>query len=518
MSEEKVSIEKTLILNENITLEETIAQLPEHVYWKNKEGVTLGSNNLNAQHLGLQCSAEMIGKTDYDVLSQEQANKLRANDQEVMRTGLAKIVEETGFLPNGDAVLYLSHKTPWRNNHNEIIGILGISIDITNTRKEEIERLKILENIIALMPGHVYWVNTENIYLGCNDNQAKSAGLKSREEIVGKRNKDLPWNFNSCTLPETLDQINQEVMRTGKAKITEEPAILPDGTEAIFLSNKVPLRDEEGKITGMVGISFDITEKKRTEKELHETQNKLAGMTQISAAIAHELRTPLRAIGSSASGLKDYVPKLLETYRIAKKTKLPIPDINPIHQKSLAPLLGVIESEIQSAMTVIEMLLIRLNQEEGEKELVACSMRGCIDAALKRYPFDTGERGLIHWEVREDFLFRGKELLVVHILFNLLKNALYYIGAVHKGGIYITLGQQDGMNKLYFKDTGMGISADIYPYIFDQFFSKTHHGAGIGLSFCKTVMRSFEGDITCQSIEGEYTEFTLSFPIMREVV
>jgi hypothetical protein len=88
---------------------------------------------------------------------------------------------------------------PLRDKHNNLTGILGISIDITNSRCDELEKLETLEKIIAMVP-------KESVYLGCNDNQALSAGLKSRQEIVGKHNKDLPWNMNDGVLPETIDE------------------------------------------------------------------------------------------------------------------------------------------------------------------------------------------------------------------------------------------------------------------------------------------------------------------------
>lgn len=61
-------------------------------------------------------------------------------------------------------------------------------------------------------------------------------------------------------------------------------------------------------------------------------------------------------------------------------------------------------------------------------------------------------------------------------------------------------------------DTGKGISKDILPHVFDRFFTRTQHGAGVGLAFCKMVMHSFGGDIRCQSEEGKHTLFSLSFP------
>ena len=117
--------------------------------------------------------------------------------------------------------------------------------------------------------------------------------------------------------------------------------------------------------------------------------------------------------------------------------------------------------------------------------------------------------------MEDDFKFMGDELLMIHIIFNLLKNALYYIADASKGKISIILERGEEVNKLYFKDTGTGISQEILPHIFDHFFSKTENGTGIGLSFCKMAMERINGEISCFSKEGEFTEFLLTFPILK---
>jgi signal transduction histidine kinase len=104
--------------------------------------------------------------------------------------------------------------------------------------------------------------------------------------------------------------------------------------------------------------------------------------------------------------------------------------------------------------------------------------------------------------------------MMTHILFNLLKNALYYIEASGKGDIHIWLENDEGKNTLHFKDTGPGISATLLPSIFERFFSRRKHGTGMGLAFCKSVMQEIRGDIQCRSKEGEYTEFVLTFPTL----
>jgi signal transduction histidine kinase len=155
--------------------------------------------------------------------------------------------------------------------------------------------------------------------------------------------------------------------------------------------------------------------------------------------------------------------------------------------------------------------LVNADQSKITQNKNVNSIAHCINEALIRYPFDIGEKDLIQWQNKDDFLFRGDELLIIHVLFNLLKNALYYIRVANKGSIFIWLEHGENINTVHFKDTGQGISPKVLPHIFDRFFSRTHHGTGIGLAFCKLVMQSSGGDIVCLSKEGEFTEFILKF-------
>ncbi|HVV67948.1 MAG TPA: ATP-binding protein, partial [Gammaproteobacteria bacterium] len=103
--------------------------------------------------------------------------------------------------------------------------------------------------------------------------------------------------------------------------------------------------------------------------------------------------------------------------------------------------------------------------------------------------------------------------LLIHVLFNLFKNAIYFIRKAGKGNIHIWLEHHPRHNQIHFKDTGAGIKSENLPKIFDPFFTvDTNKGTGIGLAFCAMTLKSFGGSITCQSEWQEYTEFILTFP------
>lgn len=245
-------------------------------------------------------------------------------------------------------------------------------------------------------------------------------------------------------------------------------------------------------------------------------QQRLAGMAAAAGMIAHELRTPLLGIKSGAAAMAQYSPQLFLAYDKACENGL---IERPIRGGRLQQLFGIHEriiSEIDYANTMIDMLLMKAGRENSLQncQLETCSMAICIQEAIQRYPFKSAvERGLVSWE--GDFNFLGSPVLMQHIFFNLLKNALYAIARAQKGEIKIWTEVTALRNKLYFKDTASGISPQALAQLFNHFYTTTYMGTGIGLSFCKLVMNRFNGDICCESEEGVYTLFILTFPTMN---
>lgn len=240
---------------------------------------------------------------------------------------------------------------------------------------------------------------------------------------------------------------------------------------------------------------------------------KLTAMKSLAGTIAHEMRTPFLGIRSNAGGIKKFLPPLIDGYHKAKQAGL---DIEPISERSLHLLKQAPESLDKitlSASLVIDMLLMSLKDEHSHRQdYEDCSINQCISEMLQDYPLTPAEKSLITWTENPDFSFKGHKLLMRHVLFNLLKNALYSLKAANKGKILIWTQTTPKENFLYFKDTGKGIPASMIPHIFDRFYSRTHHGTGLGLAFCTSVMESFRGSIRCDSTEREYTLFTLKFP------
>ena len=258
------------------------------------------------------------------------------------------------------------------------------------------------------------------------------------------------------------------------------------------------------------------------EQERNLLASKRQAMYQLAGNIAHELRTPLLSILAAAKGTGNYMPVLVDAYRKARQLGRESEPIREIHLDTLSDSLNNITTEASHSLTIIDMLLMNIRGMEIDPEAYSIlSMRDCINESLDRYPFRDSQKELIEVSGSEDFRFKGVRQLMVHVFYNLIKNALYAIAC--KGGngsITISIRNGDEVNNVYFKDTGPGINPAVLPYIFDNFYSaRSEHSEGnigIGLSFCKNVLMHFDAGIECISEEGLYTEFILSFPVLTD--
>jgi signal transduction histidine kinase len=250
-------------------------------------------------------------------------------------------------------------------------------------------------------------------------------------------------------------------------------------------------------------------------KEILEGE-RVQALKSLAGAVAHEMRTPLLNISSQAKRLKSALPVLVEGYLKSIKTNKEIYLLNEQDIRILNKTPSDIQKTTRQAFDFIDLTLMNLKEDFKDNPMAICSIRTCVEDALQRYNLSDREKSFLHLDLHDDFNFKGNDTLMKHVFFNLLKNSIYYVKATNKGGITLKTYKENGINTLSFKDTGTGIAPEVLPYIFDKFYSRTKYGTGIGLDFCKSVMKSLGGDITCTSQYGEYTEFILTFPTLEK--
>ena len=241
--------------------------------------------------------------------------------------------------------------------------------------------------------------------------------------------------------------------------------------------------------------------------------DKMQVMQTLSANIAHEMRTPLSGIRASISGIENYLPLLLSSYRqmVQQEQGATRERIRDQHLQTLQVTPERIRLMIDQANTVIDMLLMNLRNSALDR-LERCDAARCVEQAIERYPFKSGERAKVHLQLDNNFQFMGVEVLMIYILFNLLKNALYSLRSAQKGEIFIHLEKGKKSHTIFFRDTGEGMLPEVSAQIFESFFTTKADGTGVGLTFCRRTLRHFGGDIECDSVYGEYSEFRLQLP------
>lgn len=156
-----------------------------------------------------------------------------------------------------------------------------------------------LPQIIETLSGHVYWKNLTGVVLGCNHEYAQDLGFKSSKDVVGKTEYELMPKERA----DIINDLDSQVMRDAVNKVTEEGFLTRNGKKYFFLSQKSPLKDDAGKIIGMINLSIDITAFKDTNElniENKAAKRAMALVQQITDSMTHDLRTPFAGINIQA--------------------------------------------------------------------------------------------------------------------------------------------------------------------------------------------------------------------------
>ena len=229
-----------------------------------------------------------------------------------------------------------------------------------------------------------------------------------------------------------------------------------------------------------------------------EADRRIRQSRALANSIAHEMRNPLAQVQLQFEALKQHI----ENHAPVEQIKLDIEN-------------G--QAAIQRGRQLIDIILREVSDSSPEHEPIAMtSIHKAVDQAVSHYGFENEkiiER--IRLPQHTDFVAKLNETLFNFVIFNLIRNAIYYFDSYPDSQIEISTKTGPYENTLIFRDTGPGIDETISHKIFDDFFSyQKRGGSGLGLGYCQRVMRSFGGRIECESKLGEFTEFHLYFPVV----
>jgi PAS domain S-box-containing protein len=373
--------------------------------------------------------------------------------------------------------------------------------DRESAYRELARQRAVLQQIIDTIPHCIFWKDRQSVYLGANRKKLETLGLTAPDQLIGKTDYDTPVTRENA---EHYRRIDGEVMTGGKVIVNhEETQVRSDGPH-VLLTSKVPLRDEDGQVTGVLGSYIDITERKQMETELarakEAAETAARSRTEFLATMSHELRTPLTLImgplqellGRDDESLAGDVRVHLERiWRNADRISLLVDDILEF-------------TKLEAGCAVVQWQRVDVTASVGVLVEDASSLAKQKGIALSfRADPSVGPAMLDRAHLDK-------------IVINLLGNALKFTPA--GGKVEVNLRSVDGNIELSVADTGPGIAADKHRIIFERFqqldssLTRRNPGTGLGLALVKELTQVMGGSVHVESAVGRGARFVVVLP------
>ncbi|HCE2203235.1 TPA: response regulator [Vibrio parahaemolyticus] len=238
----------------------------------------------------------------------------------------------------------------------------------------------------------------------------------------------------------------------------------------------------------------------------HEAKVSLA--KSFGAGIAHEMRNPLSGLCTSIDVIQSVLPN---------KKAMGEKDQYVMSDEDVTLLREVSEDAmniIHSGNETIDLLLTSIDENRvSRSSFKRYSAQSVVEKAIESFSYKRStDRFAISFDARSEFDFLGSDTLLKYVMYNLFKNAFHHRSS-DEFHIHVSMQSNDTANQIVVTDNGSGIAPDVIRHIFQDFYTTGKSGSyGLGLPFCKKVMRSFGGNIKCISQPGEWSQFTLTFP------
>lgn len=450
-------------------------------------------------------SSDVIGRAGDDFLKGDDKLKENNEDQQVLESGRKLL-----FTNKVDDRWFETYKTPIKDQEGKIIGIAGLQRDISEIRKA-VENLNterdLLQALMDNFPHTIYFKDELSRFTRVNKAQAVLLGLESPDEAIGKTDFDF---FTRHHAQEAFKD-EQKIMTTGEQLIGKVERIRNSHGKFIWVSaTKIPIKNHHGKISGLVGISIDVTEKYLAEQKLREARKRAIESDKLKSAflanMSHEIRTPMNGIIGFSNLLK----------------------MNNVDRDQQLEYLGFIEKCGNSLLNLIDDIIDISKIEAGQ--LVVRPVDTCIDDILREL-FITFDKNRLDENKRDVELrlvmpestplwtktdtYRFKQ-----VVSNLINNAVKF---TEKGFIEFGYQIQGKEVVFYVKDTGVGIPHDKFKLVFDRFGQVIENeklnrkGTGLGLAISINIVKLLGGRMWLESEVGVGSTFYFSIPLKEEV-
>jgi len=351
----------------------------------------------------------------------------------------------------------------------------------------------LLKSVLDAIPVRLFWKDLSSIFMGCNQSFAEDAGYQIPEELIGLDDYSMAWRQQA----ESFRRDDLEVMNSGKPKLhCEEIRTTPEGKQTWLSVSKVPLRDKNDNIIGILGAYKDITLRKRDEEELLKAQ-KLEALGFLAGGIAHDFNNILMAIMGNVSFAKMQLSptdKAFERLTTAETAAAKAKDL--IRQFLLFSKGGEpVITSIPTAYLIKSYTHLALS---GTKSACACT----IPKDLWNIEADEGQIGqaLTNILMNADQAMPDGGTITVR-LENVIVNAPLDLPL--NNGRYV---------KISITDQGSGIPEEHLCEVLDPYFTTKEKGRGLGLTSAYSILKRHRGCMTVESTPGSGATFTLFIP------
>ena len=414
-------------------------------------------------------------------------------------------------------------------------------------QRELVFQRNLLRTLAETFPHRIYAKDTQTRFIFGNMAVAQGMGVASPDELLGKTD----FGFYPAACAARYYREEQAIMQSGQPLMHHEEEVnyLLTNDVAWMLTTKVPLRDDEGKVIGIVGVNYNITERKRTEMELVSRNaellelnarlsqaqaqlvqsEKLASIGQLAAGVAHEINNPIGFIFSNFTTLDGYLEKLLAMLAAYKEaehfidSKATTDKLKVLSERVDLPFLKndipVLMTETKDGITRVRKIVQALTDFSrigGKLEWQFADLHQGIDATLNIINSEIKYKADV---VREYGQIPEVECLpseINQVIMNLLVNAAHALGE-ERGGITIRTRAEHETVSIEISDTGCGIEKENLSRIFDPFYTTkpVGKGTGLGLSLSYGIVKKHDGTLEVESKIGKGTTFRLALPIKR---
>ena len=380
-------------------------------------------------------------------------------------------------------------------------------------RIEEVIRAsqKMIEEIINAIPVRVFWKDRNLMYLGCNSIFARDAGFTDPKDVIGKDDFQMGWREQA----ELYRADDRKVIESGCSKLLiEELQTTPEGNTITLLTSKIPLRNSDGEIGGVIGTYYDITDFKRADAEKEKLQAqlqqamKMEAVGRLAGGVAHDFNNLLTVIIGYSELLQQKIGKESPMHGDVEEIKRAGERASSLTQQLLAfSRKQIIEPKVvRLDLLVADMqaMLIRLIGED-------IALQATTGKSLGSVKVDPGQfqQILMNLAVNaRDAMPDGGKIVIETANVDLDEGYC----AVHP---YIFPGR---FVMLSVSDTGHGMSDEVKAQIFEPFYTTKERGRGTGLGLATTygVVKQSGGSIEVYSEVGIGTTFKIYLPRVEE--